>query len=354
MANPLPLRFFAGYTENRGEGTDIMGFQLAIDEMRISADSVQRLDLSDVFIDHTSWLAAVNEVILFRPGQVRMPLPPESFDHWLQGLSHRGLSDQPSIGRLRRSRDRIIKQARALCSRKTSPDVETYRHFTQMFQDFLLQIRRVETAFRLAESNIDLLTGLRSRAGMREELEREYERFKRTEKAFCIAICDIDHFKKINDVYGHRLGDQALAHIAAAIFSNIRAFDEAYRIGGEEFLICLKEAELGVGLTVLERLRRYIEANPLVPEGGEPIPLTASFGVVESHMDQSLQSLIDQADRALYRAKRSGRNRVHAMVHCGGGKQGELRLTLPTDDIMPEDGDGEDALYQYEGTGEIS
>jgi two-component system cell cycle response regulator len=134
-------------------------------------------------------------------------------------------------------------------------------------------------------------------------------------------LLDIDHFKKINDTYGHPAGDDVLREFAGRIGRNLRNFDLAGRIGGEEFVAILPDTGIETAMAVAERLRGQIAGAPMTAKGVEgPIPVTTSLGVtIASDPGESVDDLIGRADRALYAAKRNGRNRVE--VELAGGAE---------------------------------
>ncbi|MBV8061639.1 MAG: diguanylate cyclase [Alphaproteobacteria bacterium] len=180
------------------------------------------------------------------------------------------------------------------------------------YVEIMAELRRSERAFATAASELDPLTGLRRRNSLWNELVRELGRLTRTDRGFCVAMMDIDHFKQVNDTHGHDVGDMVLRAVADQITRSLRIHDDAFRMGGEEFLICLKEADLETGAIVLERLRRRLESNPIpLPKGGV-LPVTASFGLVLATQDMDAETLVKRADEALYQAKKGGRNRIVA------------------------------------------
>ena len=123
---------------------------------------------------------------------------------------------------------------------------------------------------------------------------------------------DIDFFKKVNDTYGHDNGDRVLSATANFISRHLRSFDDAWRWGGEEFLLCLKEADLATGKLALERLRSGLEKNPIKLVDGREITVTASFGIAVVSKEATIDTLLKTADQALYRAKANGRNRIES------------------------------------------
>ena len=159
----------------------------------------------------------------------------------------------------------------------------------------------------------DELTGLYNRRGVTEVGRREFERSNRYDHKLSIVMLDIDHFKLVNDTFGHSVGDRVLELIGERFRMGLRWSDIVGRYGGEEFLILLPEADLTGALVVAERLRTLISGEPYRLEEGE-LNLTVSLGV--AMMDSSLtdlEALIKRADNALYLAKQAGRDRVMAL-----------------------------------------
>jgi diguanylate cyclase (GGDEF)-like protein len=165
------------------------------------------------------------------------------------------------------------------------------------------------------EISRDELTQLRNRRSLERALEQLSIRSTRVDRStFSIIVCDIDHFKQVNDAYGHLIGDEVLHALAQRLQSQLRRGTPAYRYGGEEFVIILAETPLNQAVDVCERLRQTIRSAPVSTKAG-PIVATASFGVAQQHSlhDQSAWEVLNRADRALYEAKRLGRDRVYAL-----------------------------------------
>ncbi|HMA35738.1 MAG TPA: diguanylate cyclase [Chloroflexia bacterium] len=155
----------------------------------------------------------------------------------------------------------------------------------------------------------DSLTGLYNRRGFLTLGLREVERARRAEQGLAVLVLDIDHFKQINDTYGHAVGDQVLCAIGDRCRASIREIDVLGRIGGEELAIVLPAASRLTAFTAAERLRRAIAETPLASSAG-PIAATISIGVATAPAAPDLARLLDEADHALYRAKAAGRNCV--------------------------------------------
>lgn len=162
-----------------------------------------------------------------------------------------------------------------------------------------------------AASRTDALTGLPNRRGFVEAGEAELERFRRSGRPFSIVLADIDHFKSVNDRFGHATGDEALRAVAEAIRRNLRAQDVVARWGGEEFIFLLPETGEAGATRAADFVREQVAASP-IELAGEPLPLTLSAGVAEHRAERTLDATLAAADRALYRAKEAGRNRVMA------------------------------------------
>lgn len=167
-----------------------------------------------------------------------------------------------------------------------------------------------------AEARQDHLTGLYNARQLAFSLEQEMERTVRTWLPTTFILLDIDHFKRINDSHGHKVGDKALQHLSTLLQSNIRKIDIACRYGGEEFAIILPTTPLIIGIQVAERIRQTLENTPLAHDEGQ-ISMTASFGV-DSYTASSADSpddFVARVDALLYTSKHEGRNRVtHASL----------------------------------------
>lgn len=154
----------------------------------------------------------------------------------------------------------------------------------------------------------DSLTSVPNRHHILGSLKMEISRGRRYRHDVCILNVDIDHFKRINDTFGHSVGDEALVHVVDVIRNTIRDYDTVGRTGGEEFLILLPETDLMGACMAAERVRSAIEASP-VPSSAGPIPVTASLGVAWYKQGESIDGFIKRADEAMYQAKSTGRNR---------------------------------------------
>lgn len=155
----------------------------------------------------------------------------------------------------------------------------------------------------------DSLTHLPNRRAAQQYLQREIARMKRNGRPLTVIIADIDHFKQVNDRYGHANGDTVLQSVSTTIKQHLRAQDIVARWGGEEFLIILPETAQDNAVILAEKLRRALEMKGIAIES-EEIKVSASFGACEVNEDVSLHRALTLADQALYEAKQAGRNRV--------------------------------------------
>ncbi|MDX2481165.1 MAG: GGDEF domain-containing protein [Desulfuromusa sp.] len=157
----------------------------------------------------------------------------------------------------------------------------------------------------------DPLTGIANYRYFLHALEQEIERTQRSGLPTSLIMLDIDFFKKVNDQWGHEVGNQALVHLSLLLQKTVRKLDIPCRYGGEEFAVILPDTNLAACLPVAERIRRGIEKSPL-DVAGQPLRITVSLGIT-TYMGQqqtSVEELVKQADKYLYQAKETGRNRV--------------------------------------------
>jgi two-component system, cell cycle response regulator len=161
-------------------------------------------------------------------------------------------------------------------------------------------------------SHTDSLTGLGNRRAFEDSLAREMARSRRHGMPLSLAVLDLDHFKRVNDVYGHAAGDDVLRAVAQVAQSALRQEDRVFRIGGEEFIVLLPHTELDEAARIAERLLESLRTHPVAADtcaGG--IKMTASAGVAAfDDADADARALFSRADAALYSAKRTGRDRV--------------------------------------------
>jgi two-component system cell cycle response regulator len=176
----------------------------------------------------------------------------------------------------------------------------------------------------------DALTGVYNRRYMNAHLDRKIMEISDTQKPVSVLIFDIDHFKRVNDTYGHASGDEVLKAISERVGASIRDFDLLARYGGEEFVVIMPSTPPELAVMVAERLRRRLEKDPFAICGSDQLlPVTASLGVATTTDPmETAESLLGRADEALYAAKRGGRNQV-----CSADTPGDAEFAEPADSV---------------------
>jgi diguanylate cyclase (GGDEF)-like protein len=268
--------------------------------------------------EHVAWLQGWNRAALCRLAPPRDVISEQAhflcaFGSWYDAHRGEGLLDQPAFRALEDAHREMHDLARELAgvvAKAGRLDPQRYDGLVQRVNAFNAQARRLERAFRAALSDLDPLTGVPSRQTMMREIERERERAARTGQPCCVAIADLDHFKRINDTYGHPGGDQVLLATAGTFMAGLRPYDMVFRYGGEEFLLCLPNSDRDSACQVIERLRERVAEAPVRLDDGRAVPVTASFGVAELVAGLGIAQAIERADQALYAAKSAGRNCV--------------------------------------------
>jgi diguanylate cyclase len=159
------------------------------------------------------------------------------------------------------------------------------------------------------EALIDPLTGIPNRGGYERRALEEFERWQRYGAPLSLALLDVDHFKRINDEYGHSAGDKALRMIAQLLAKRLRRIDFLARYGGEEFVALLPGTSADSAFTVVDRLRARVSAAGFHYKG-EPVTISLTAGVTAFGAGDTIEAVIERADAALYEGKQSGRDRT--------------------------------------------
>lgn len=194
-----------------------------------------------------------------------------------------------------------------------------------LYERFDRQLRRLARIARISDhyqsmmrdlnrtleetSRRDPLTGLLNRRALMDILRVQVQRSANNGRAFVVAMLDVDHFKSVNDRFGHDSGDRVLVELAGVLLDNMRATDQCGRWGGEEFLIMLPDTDLTDGQSALDRVVSGVRALPIMV-GEEPLRLTVSVGMADHQVGETLSDTLSRADQALYLAKHEGRDRV--------------------------------------------
>lgn len=206
--------------------------------------------------------------------------------------------------------DRLMQDTRAMqldALRSHEELKESQKKVNEAEQRIRQLTTELDQASEMAHN--DYLTGALNRRGLSEAIEREFSRADRLDTKLCIALMDVDHFKKLNDSLGHEAGDIALVHLAKVTKAALRPSDVLARYGGEEFVILLPETDMEEGIRVMTRVQRELTKNFFL-HNNERVLITFSAGVAQRLADEMPQAVMGRADAALYQAKQTGRNRV--------------------------------------------
>jgi diguanylate cyclase (GGDEF)-like protein len=234
-----------------------------------------------------------------------------NFVRWLSDTPSETIREHPVYRELIDRQERLFRLARKVVDGVATggPQIGQYANLLHAMHEFDRVADRLSAGITRSMTDVDALTGLLNRAAMERDIEREQAYALRVGRSFTIAMIDADHFKKVNDEYGHGFGDIVLETLAERFVENIRPRDRVYRYGGEEFLVLLPETSLDRARALLERLRQRACGRE-ISDGETAVTQTVSIGAAESAGNEPIPTVIERADAALYRAKQSGRNRV--------------------------------------------
>ncbi len=201
------------------------------------------------------------------------------------------------------------KLGEIVCSRNRPFSIRETNRLERLLSLLIYPLRNALLYHKaLTQARHDPLTEICNRAAFDEAIDKEYSSYRRHQADFSLMIIDIDHFKNVNDTYGHIAGDKVLKTVANLIRSSIRRSDEVFRYGGEEFVVILSNTKQGGAKFIAERVRKEIEK--LTVSLSQKIKVTASFGIASSEIMKDVTETLEFADKALYQAKDQGRNRV--------------------------------------------
>lgn len=237
------------------------------------------------------------------------------FGQWYYGQQDEHLLQHPGFKAVAGEHERLHAAAAHMLMVSQSGQQVTftdYEAFTNAVSRMRAEMAGLQHELQDALTNIDPLTGATSRVGMLTKLRNQQELVKRAVQPCTIAMMDLDSFKTINDMYGHPAGDTVLKAVAARVLQTLRPYDEFFRYGGEEFLLCSPGSGADAGMQLVERVRQEVAAAQVELGAGRSIQLTASFGVTLLDPDVPVEDSIARADKALYHAKAAGRNRTVA------------------------------------------
>ncbi len=274
--------------------------------------------LDQALFSHEQWSEAIYSTLICR-------LPPDErdvdrdahrkcrFGQWYYGSGSLTLHNHPGFVEIAVEHERMHQFAATLLRASTDNvpiSLHDYERFVAAMKRMRLEALTMKRELEDSLNNLDPLTDATNRTGMLTRLREQLELVKRGVHSCSVAMMDVDYFKKVNDTYGHGMGDQVLAAFSRYVIAHLRPYDNFFRYGGEEFVICAPNADLATSQGLLERLRVELASIPFRPEGRPPFHVTASFGLTLLDPDLSVEQSIDRADKALYAAKSAGRNRI--------------------------------------------
>jgi len=299
----------------------------AIDAERSSIQSaLQQLD--QALQRHNQWYDAIIRALVCNlPGELNDIAPDAHhrcpFGQWYY-------QDAPAVLRRHAGFMAIEGQHRhmhALASKLLGPSgtgrsvsVADFDAFARTLESLRLEIFSLRRDLENALYSLDELTGAGNRIGMLGALRDQQALVDRGVQSCCVVMSDIDHFKRVNDTWGHPAGDRVLAATARQLMSQLRPYDKLFRYGGEEFLLSLPDTDLATGHTLAERLRESVETLPISIDRQTPIHVTMSFGVARMEPGMVVEQAVDHADKAMYEAKRAGRNCTQVWVEDSSGR----------------------------------
>ena len=275
-------------------------------------------ELEKALYNHEQWSENIYATLACR-------LPPDArdlsreahhncrFGQWYFGPGAAAFTSHPGFVQIDAEHERMHRFAARLLqasARGEATSLQDYEQFVTALKRLRLEIATLRHELEDALYNLDPLTGTPGRIGMLTRLREEHELVKRKVHACCLVMMDLDHFKAINDYYGHLAGDAVLVEFARHVTSHLRPYDKVFRFGGEEFLICLPATELAEGRDIVERLRKELGALEHRGGGNECFHVTVSFGIATLDPEVPVEQSIDRADKALYLAKLTGRDRI--------------------------------------------
>jgi diguanylate cyclase (GGDEF)-like protein len=276
-------------------------------------------ELEQATRDHEAWYRDLLRSIVCHTSAPTIELEPDRHRHccfgeWYYGNGRTELHEERAFGAIEAEHKHLHRVA-ARVLRATAADetvsTDDYDELVAGRERLRNEIDALRQQIEAALRNRDPLTGALNRGEILPKLRDATELARRGVQHSCLAFMDIDHFKDINDRYGHRAGDDVLTGTVRYVASHMRPYDRLFRYGGDEFLLLLPGVHVEVAEKLVDRLRAGLARIVLTSnDAGFPIRVTASFGVTPLEPDLTAEESVDRADKALLMAKSAGRNRV--------------------------------------------
>lgn len=289
--------------------------ELSPDKMRENAGEIER-----ALFRHGRWTDELNRTLICAMRPDERDMAPDAhlhcpFGQWLYGGGETLFSNRAAVEELKETHENVHVLAREMLGVMAAGGkvpLALYERFAGANHYLRMEILAAKWELDDAVYGLDPLSGAANRIGMMARLREQKSLVERGRHSCTIAMLDLDHFKRINDVCGHAVGDQVISVVAKLIMGNMRPYDMLFRYGGEEFLICEPDTDLETGYDMMERLRDDIAALRFDDGNGQSFQATASFGVTLLDPVIPVEESIHRADSAMYAAKRAGRNCVRA------------------------------------------
>lgn len=280
------------------------------------ADLPQRFDAA--MQAHLAWNQRLLRCAMLRERPAEDTLQPNAFElcafgRWFDSVQSRLAKLEPeSVELIREAHTLMHLAVRELCLATLAgerADAGWLDAFESNQATLVRELTRLKESLVRSHAQTDPLTGLPLRHGLQEIFALRRADAERSGASLFIAFADIDRFKRVNDTYGHAVGDTALVHVAGLMKSTLRGNDTLLRYGGEEFLLLLYGVSGKVAASVAERLLHTIRTTPLTLADGRTLSLTLSLGMTRVRANDTFGTASERADQALYRAKEGGRDR---------------------------------------------
>lgn len=272
-------------------------------------------DLRQALFQHELWYENFNRTLICGQVPDERDLQPAAnyrwpLGHWLHGAGASRLGLHPSFSQILAAHELMHRHAAIMlriAAEHRSIPLEDYELFLSAQKQVRAQLVTIKHELEDALRNRDPLTGAGNHIAMLTALR---ERQALAQRPTCLAMMDLDHFKEVNNAYGHTLGDEFLVQYAEFVMSHLRPHDEFFRFGGEKFLYAALDADLEQGRAIAEQLREGLSKLEFFVEGYLPLTVTASFGLAMLDPSAPVEQSIDRADQALHAAKAAGRDRI--------------------------------------------
>ncbi|MDS4073322.1 MAG: diguanylate cyclase, partial [Defluviicoccus sp.] len=274
--------------------------------------------LAPALHEHGAWVRRVHTMLICRTQPAAEDLSPEGerateLALWFRDEESEYIRRHPHYAEAEASY-REVRSLAADLLRAIADDVRIapaeYGAFASAVARFEENMEALISGVWMLLSATDPLTGIATLPALMPRLQQERDRLRRTNNVCSVCMIDLDHFKEINDRYGHAVGNKVLEAVSRYFASRLRRYDQVCRYGGEEFVIMLPDTDLEAAVPIIERLRSGLARLPVILDDGTRLTITGSFGIAPLAPTEPVHASIAHADQAMYEAKRSGRNQV--------------------------------------------